>query len=90
MGMMELDINGHKVMIYPKPNHEPATYTVLNFPVDNVDNAVDELTAKGVRFEQYTGDIKTDEKGIARDPRGPQIAWFKDPGGNVLSVLQER
>lgn len=90
MGMINLDINGQKVIIYPKPNHEPATYTVLNFTVDNVDTAVDALIAKGVRFEQYAGDIKTDEKGICRDPRGPQIAWFKDPGGNIISVLQDR
>jgi predicted enzyme related to lactoylglutathione lyase len=90
MGTIELNINGHKVVVYPKPNHEPATHTVLNFIVDDVDKAVDELIEKGIRFEQYTGDIKTDEKGIARDLRGPEIAWFKDPGGNILSVLQER
>jgi catechol 2,3-dioxygenase-like lactoylglutathione lyase family enzyme len=77
------------VFVYPKPNHSPATFTVLNFPVDDVDRAVDELTKLGVRFEQYDlPDIKTDAKGIARGAPGPTIAWFKDPAGNVLSVLQ--
>lgn len=87
MGLLQLTIaDGGKVLIYPKPNHEPATFTVLNFPVDDVDKAVDELTTRGVQFEHYEGDIKTDEKGIARDA-GPDIAWFKDPAGNILSVL---
>jgi hypothetical protein len=73
---------------YPKPNHVPATFTVLNFPVDDVDLAVDELTKRGVRFERYNqGDLKTDEKGIMRG-NGPTIAWFKDPAGNILSVLK--
>ena len=86
-GLLQLTIaDGGKVLIYPKPNHEPATFTVLNFPVDDVDKAVDELTTRGVEFEHYEGDIKTDEKGIARDA-GPDIAWFKDPAGNILSVL---
>lgn len=80
---------GGQVIIYPKPNHEPATFTVLNFPVDNIDTAVDELTKRGIRFLQYEGDIKTDEKGIARDSEGPKIAWFEDPAGNILSVLEE-
>ena len=75
------------VLIYPKPNHSPATFTVLNFPVDDIDAAVDELTRRGVRFEQYDGDIRTDAKGIHRG--GPLIAWFKDPAGNILSVLEE-
>ena len=79
---------GNNVHIYPKPNHVPATFTVLNFPVDDVDRAVDELTKRGVRFEHYTqGDLKTDEKGIMRG-NGPTIAWFKDPAGNILSVLK--
>jgi hypothetical protein len=74
----------------PKPNHQPATFTVLNFPVPNVDSAVDELTQKGVRFEKYNlPDLKTDEKGIMRG-NGPVIAWFKDPAGNILSVLEEK
>ncbi len=88
MGLIELKIAGsNNLMVYPKPNHEPATYTVLNFPVDDIDKAVDELTAKGVVFEQYS-DLKTDQKGISRNPNGPKIAWFKDPAGNILSVLQ--
>jgi catechol 2,3-dioxygenase-like lactoylglutathione lyase family enzyme len=83
---------GAKVFIYSKPNHQPATFTILNFPVDDVDKTVDELTLKGVGFEHYdTNDIKTDEKGIARTAspdQGPTIAWFKDPAGNTLSVLR--
>ncbi len=80
---------GNNVLIYPKPNHAPATFTILNFPVGNVDKAVDELAKRGVRFEIYnTPDIKTDEKGIMRG-KGPTIAWFKDPAGNILSVLDE-
>ena len=91
MGLIELHIEGgNNVVIYPKPNHIPATFTVLNFPVDNVEKAVDELTLKGVEFEQYEGEIKTDEKGICRNPQGPSIAWFKDPAGNILSVLKEK
>ena len=79
---------GNNVLIYPKPNHVPATFTVLNFPVDDVDLAVDELKKRGVRFEIYDRpDIKTDEKGIMRG-NGPTIAWFKDPAGNILSVLE--
>jgi len=79
---------GNDVFIYPKPNHVPATFTVLNFPVDDVDLAVEELTKRGVRFEIYDlPDIKTDKKGIMRG-NGPTIAWFKDPAGNILSVLQ--
>ena len=87
-----LEINvgdGNKVFVYPKPNHEPATFTILNFVVDNVDNAVERLGATGVRFEQYDlPGIKTDARGIARDTGGPAMAWFKDPAGNILSVLQ--
>jgi predicted enzyme related to lactoylglutathione lyase len=87
-GLVQLTVaNDGKVVVYPKSNHEPATFTVLNFVVDDVDRAVDELTSRGVRFEHYGGDIQTDEKGIAR-AGGPPIAWFKDPAGNVLSVLQ--
>jgi catechol 2,3-dioxygenase-like lactoylglutathione lyase family enzyme len=89
---LELEIHGGGVVfIYPKPNHEPATFTVLNFPVSDVDAAVEELGRRGVRFENYDqDDLKTDAKGIARDERGPMIAWFKDPAGNFLSVLQNR
>jgi catechol 2,3-dioxygenase-like lactoylglutathione lyase family enzyme len=80
---------GNNVLIYPKPNHVPATFTILNFPVDDVDRAVDELSRRGVRFEIYdVPDIKTDKKGIMRG-RGPAIAWFKDPAGNILSVLEK-
>lgn len=79
--------SGIDVMIYPKPDHEPATFTVLNFLVEKIDAAVDELAARGVRFEQYGGDIETDAKGIHRG--GPLIAWFKDPAGNVLALIQE-
>jgi catechol 2,3-dioxygenase-like lactoylglutathione lyase family enzyme len=89
-GLLSLQLAGDaKVVIYPKPNHVPATFTVLNFPVDNIERAVDELTERGVRFERYEGEIKTDEKGIHRGD-GPDIAWFKDPSGNILSVLHEK
>lgn len=80
---------GGQVLIYPKPDHQPATFTVLNFPVDDIDAAVDELHSRGITFLQYEGEIKTDEKGIARGGEGPKIAWFEDPAGNILSVLQE-
>ena len=88
-GMLTLHIAGARnTLVYPKPNHTPASFTVLNFPVDNVETAVDELSARGVRFESYEGtDIETDEKGIFRGA-GPLIAWFKDPAGNVLSVIE--
>jgi len=91
MGILELHIEGNNpIILYPKPNHVPATYTVLNFPVPDVDKAVDELTQKGVVFEQYGSDIKTDTKGISRDNGGPTIAWFKDPAGNILSVIEAK
>lgn len=82
-----------EVFIYPKPNHTPATFTILNFPVDDIDQAVDQLTKLGVRFESYEGELKTDEKGIFRGAtkgEGPDVAWFKDPAGNILSVLEEK
>lgn len=88
MGLLSLDLTGGgTVMIYAKDTHQPATYTVLNFPVDDVEKAVDDLTAKGVAFERYDG-FDQDERGISRGP-GPLIAWFTDPAGNVLSVLQD-
>ncbi len=91
MGLIELHIEGgNNIIIYPKPNHTAATFTILNFPVKNIDEAADELIAKGVSFEQYDGQIKTDEKGICRSSYGPNIAWFKDPAGNILSVLEEK
>jgi catechol 2,3-dioxygenase-like lactoylglutathione lyase family enzyme len=88
-GLLTLHLaGGNNVLIYPKPNHVPATFTVLNFPVDDVDRAVDELKKRGVPFEVYDlPDVKTDEKGIMRG-KGPSIAWFKDPAGNILSVLE--
>jgi catechol 2,3-dioxygenase-like lactoylglutathione lyase family enzyme len=80
---------GHTVFVYPKPNHAPATFTILNFRVDDIERAVDELATAGVRFERYEGEIETDGKGIHRND-GPAIAWFKDPAGNILAVLQEK
>jgi predicted enzyme related to lactoylglutathione lyase len=79
---------GTEVIVYPKPDFTPATYTMLNFPVDDIDKAVDELAARGVQLERYPG-FDQDEKGIARETAGPAIGWFKDPAGNILSVLQE-
>jgi len=79
--------NGHRVFIYPKPNHEPATFTVLNFPVGDVEATVDELSAKGITFERYPG-MSQDAKGIMRG-NGPDIAWFKDPAGNILAVVKD-
>jgi catechol 2,3-dioxygenase-like lactoylglutathione lyase family enzyme len=89
MGGLALHLGGGAdVFVYPKDNHVPATFTILNFPVEDVDEAVDRLTAAGVTFERYEG-FEQDEKGIARggEDRGPTIAWFKDPAGNILSVL---
>ena len=88
-GMLEIELgNGTKIFTYPKDNHEPATFTILNFPVADVERAVDELTRAGVQFEHYEGELKTDERGIFRGG-GPLIAWFRDPAGNILSVLQD-
>jgi len=84
---LDLNVSGERVFIYPKPNHTPASFTVLNFIVDDIEKAVDELKRTGVRFEKYEGELKTDKKGIHRNG-GPRIAWFKDPAGNILSVLQ--
>jgi catechol 2,3-dioxygenase-like lactoylglutathione lyase family enzyme len=87
-GLMSLELAGDRpTLVYRKPDFTPATYTILNFPVDDIDEAVDGLAARGVRFERYDA-FEQDEKGIARG-NGPQIAWFKDPAGNVLSVLQD-
>jgi predicted enzyme related to lactoylglutathione lyase len=89
MGILELRLaSGASVMVYPKPDHVPATYTILNFPVPDVDAAVDRLIAAGVSMERYEG-FDQDAKGIARDTEGPTIAWFTDPSGNILSVLDE-
>jgi catechol 2,3-dioxygenase-like lactoylglutathione lyase family enzyme len=81
---------GASVFVYPKGNHEPATFTILNFPVDDIGGVVDALTEKGVEFERYEG-LGQDERGIAVPPpgKGPKIAWFKDPAGNILSVLSD-
>jgi catechol 2,3-dioxygenase-like lactoylglutathione lyase family enzyme len=86
---LELHTGGSTVFLYSKPNHTPASFTVLNFPVDDIEEAVAELKALGVRLEHYDlPDLKTDDRGIFRGP-GPQIAWFKDPAGNILSVVEE-
>jgi catechol 2,3-dioxygenase-like lactoylglutathione lyase family enzyme len=86
-GLLVLHLAGDRdTLVYEKPDFEPATYTILNFPVEDVDKAVDELTARGVRFERYDG-FEQDEKGISRS-LGPPIAWFKDRAGNILSVLE--
>lgn len=91
---LELKLNGVTLFIYEKANHQPATFTVLNFQVDDIEKAVDELVAKGVTFERYDNmPAQQDERGIMRGRAtndGPDIAWFKDPAGNVLSVLQEK
>jgi catechol 2,3-dioxygenase-like lactoylglutathione lyase family enzyme len=85
--LLELRIAGDRnILAYAKSNHEPATFTILNFPVDDVDTAVDELIRRGVSFERYEG-FDQDERGVNRGP-GPKIAWFKDPAGNILSVLE--
>ncbi|RKN49252.1 VOC family protein [Micromonospora endolithica] len=87
-GMLTLHVAGDRdILVYPKSDHVPATYTVLNFPVGDVDRAVDELTGRGVRFARYDG-MPQDEKGIMRG-NGPTIAWFTDPAGNVLSVIEQ-
>ncbi len=85
-GLLQLHIEGSRdVLIYIKPDHVPATYTILNFPVDDIESTVDDLAAKGVTFERYD-DLPADERGIATN--GPRIAWFTDPSGNILSVIQ--
>jgi catechol 2,3-dioxygenase-like lactoylglutathione lyase family enzyme len=88
-GTLVLHLAGsNKALMYPKQNHKPATFTVLNFPVENVEKAVDELSGRGVQFETYNEpNLKTDARGISRG-NGPTIAWFKDPAGNILSVLE--
>lgn len=92
MGLELRLARGARVFLYPKKDHRPATFTVLNFVVDDIDAAVDGLTSAGVRFEHYGGEVATDGKGVHRSPqaKGPNIAWFKDSAGNILSVLQEK
>ena len=88
-GLMTLHLAGDRdTLVYPRAGYTPASFTILNFPVDDIEAAVDELTARGVRFERYEG-MEQDERGIARGG-GPYIAWFTDPAGNILSVLQDR
>jgi len=91
-GMLKLHLaSGGQVLIYPKEDHKPASFTILNFPVKDIDKAVDDLAAKGIEFEKYEG-APQDARGIARGKSakmGPDIAWFKDPSGNILSVLQQ-
>ena len=88
-GMLHLHLGGGgDVLVYPKDNHSPASFTILNFPVKDIEQAVDQLTTAGVSFEHYEGDLQTDAKGIFRGG-GPNIAWFTDPAGNILSVLEQ-
>jgi catechol 2,3-dioxygenase-like lactoylglutathione lyase family enzyme len=88
-GMLHLNFaDGTHVLVYPKEGHVPANFTILNFVVDDIDKAVEQLTERGVRMEKYPG-FPADERGIVRGPDGPPIAWFKDPAGNVLSVVQQ-
>ncbi len=87
---LDLSTNNNSVFLYAKANHTPASFTVLNFPVDDIEEAIDELASIGVTLEHYNlPDIKTDTRGIFRGP-GHQIAWFKDPAGNVLSIIEEQ
>ncbi len=89
MGGLGLHLGGGgEVFVYPSAGSTPASYTVLNFPVEDIDQAVDRLTEAGVRFEQYDGEFQTDEKGICRGGPGPTIAWFKDPAGNILYLVE--
>ncbi|CAN5453915.1 VOC family protein [soil metagenome] len=89
-GLMTLQLAGDRnVLVYAKPDHTPASFTILNFPVSDIDSAVDGLLERGVRLERYDNLGDTDAKGIYRGPGSPAIAWFKDPAGNVLSVLQQ-
>ena len=86
--LLTLHLAGDRnTLVYSKPDHEPATYTILNFPVDDVETAVDALRKRGVQLERYEG-IDQDERGISLDPNGPRIAWFTDPAGNIMSVLE--
>ena len=88
---LELNADHNAVFIYPKANHTPASFTVLNFPVADIEAAVDELNSLGIKLEHYDlPDMKTNERGIARGPKGPTIAWFKDPAGNILSVIEQK
>ena len=94
MGGLELHVGEQRVFLYPKEDHKPASFTVLNFPVDDIANAYDDLTKRGVRFGyQNDDDLGTDERGIhwgVQSGEGPNIAWFRDPAGNILSVIQDK
>jgi len=88
-GLLQINLaGGHQVMVYPKPDFAPATYTILKFAVPDVDAAVEGLTAKGVKFERYDG-FDQDDKGVSRTSGGPAIAWFTDPAGNIMAVLEQ-
>ena len=91
MGVIEVVLGSdQQVTIYPKPNHEPASFTVLNFVVPDIDEAVEDLAGMGIAMERYDmPEMQQDEKGVARDPQGPAIAWFRDPAGNILAVIGE-
>ena len=91
-GLLQLRLgSGARVTVYPKPGHVPATFTILNFPVQDLERTMSALRERGVRFEIYQdGPVRTDANGIASGGGGPRIAWFKDPAGNILSVLEER
>lgn len=87
-GLLMLDLGGPApTVVYPKPDHEPANFTILNFAVGDVEAAVDGLAERGITFDRYDG-FDQDERGIARDAGGPPIAWFRDPSGNILSVME--
>jgi predicted enzyme related to lactoylglutathione lyase len=89
MGLLTIDIAGQRdIVVYGKDNHQPASFTILNFPVDDIDGAVDQLLARGVKFERYDG-FEQDDRGISRGEAGPPIAWFTDPAGNILAVLEQ-
>ncbi|MFD5213866.1 VOC family protein [Microbacterium sp. NPDC058345] len=90
MGFLDLRLSsGGSILVYSKPNHEPASFTILNFPVDDIDAAVDELISRGVQTKIYDdADFPSDDRGIVRGSGGPDIAWFRDPAGNVLAVMQ--
>jgi predicted enzyme related to lactoylglutathione lyase len=90
-GLLTIHVNGNdnNLLAYPKPNHQPATFTILNFPVKDIEATVKELKARGVKFESYDSEyLKTDENNIAKGNGGPSIAWFTDPAGNILSVIE--
>ncbi len=88
MGVLEVSIKNCKMIIYPKSDYTPAVFTVFNLVVSNLENTVDKLIAEGFIFEQYDGEIKTNGKGIFNSENGPTIAWFKDPSGNIISLIE--